>query len=115
MYIDFESSQGRASISEALLKVDAAIEEIDILDLQTYLAQTQRSDIQQALPKADRGSRNHLNAFASTLKIQTGEEYTPQYLSLDEYNEILSAPVGQSRAGQGYHGGQGGYGGNRNP
>jgi hypothetical protein len=113
MYNDLVS-QGKASITEAL-KVGATIEEIDILDLQTRLAQTQRSDIQQVYQNLENGSRNHLNAFATTLKTQTGEEYSPQYLSLDVYNEILSAPAGQSRAGQGTRGGQGGYGGNRNP
>lgn len=99
-------AQGERSVADAL-RVGAAIEEIDILDLQTRLAQTQRADIQQVYNNLEQGSRNHLNAFVRTLETQTGEEYSPQHLSSDEYAEIVSSPTGQ---GRGFRGGQGGSG-----
>jgi hypothetical protein len=95
-------SQGERSLADAL-KVGAAIEEIDILDLQTRLSQTQRADIQQVYSNLEQGSRNHLAAFIRTLETQTGEEYSPQHLSSDEYAEIVSSPTGQ---GRGYRGGK---------
>ena len=73
-------NQGKVSIMEALL-VGGAIEEIDILDLQTHLAQTQRSDIQQVYQNLESGSRTTCNAFAGTFMNQTGEEV---YASIPE-------------------------------
>jgi hypothetical protein len=96
-------AQGKQSLPDAL-KVGAAIEEIDILDLQTRLAQTQRADIQQVYQNLEQGSRNHLNAFVRTLELLTGETYSSQYLSIDEFTEIVTTPAGQ---GRGYRGGQG--------
>ena len=46
----------------------AAIEEIDILDLQERLAQTDNADIQQVFNNLLNGSYNHLRAFVSTLE-----------------------------------------------
>jgi hypothetical protein len=106
--------RGQGSISAAL-KVGAAIEEIDIRDLQTQLAQTDNADIQEVYQNLEQGSVNHLNAFIRTLKIQTGEDYSPQYLSLEAYNEIFSSSTGWTGNGQGNRGGQGGYKGGGRP
>ncbi len=88
------AARGQTSLSEAL-KVGAAIEEIDILDLQERLAQTDNADIQQVFNNLLSGSNNHLRAFVTALSRQTGEVYQPQYLSAEAYQDIV-APASQS-------------------
>ena len=73
-------AQGSRSVAEAL-KVGAAIEEIDILDLQERLGETDNASIERVYDSLLAGSENHLRAFVSNLKAQTGETYAPQYLS----------------------------------
>ena len=105
--------RGRQSLAEAL-KVGAAIEEIDILDLQSRLAQSDNADIQQVFKDLLQDSYNHLRAFVKTLSNQTGEIYQPQYLTLDAYQAILSGTSGNSGgAGNGQAGNGGGGGGYR--
>jgi rubrerythrin len=114
-------AQGSASLADAL-KVGAAIEEIDILDLQTRIAQTDNADIQLVYNNLMSGSNNHLQAFTSVLTQQTGEVYQPQYLSADVYQSIITNSAGNSNQGgsngNGYggngqgNGGQNGQGGN---
>lgn len=86
---DLLVAQGGRSLADAL-KVGAAIEEIDILDLQNRLAQTSSADIKLVYGNLMRGSENHLRAFTSTLQRQTGETYVPQYLDETSYNAIVS-------------------------
>lgn len=93
----------------AALKVGAAIEEIDILDLQERLAQTQAADVAQLFANLMAGSENHLRAFVTNLERQTGEVYQPQYLDPAAYQEILNGSAGQGGYGQGGQG-QGGQG-----
>jgi hypothetical protein len=105
-------ARGSQSLSEAL-KVGAAIEEIDILDLQERLAATDQADIQQVFTNLLNGSTNHLRAFVSSLKTQTGETYLPQYLSEDAYQAILDSSAGAGVNGAslgGFSNGQGGGG-----
>lgn len=105
-------AQGSASLAEAL-KVGAAIEEIDILDLQEAIGQTDNADLIQVYNNLMRGSESHLKAFANTLLNQAGETYQPQYLSPEAYQAILAAANGQNgQGGQGGQGEQGGQGGN---
>jgi len=103
-------ARGSQSLAEAL-KVGAAIEEIDILDLEERLAQTDNADIQQVFNNLLRGSRNHLRAFTSALQSQTGEVYQPQYLNLEAYQAIVGA--GTETGGKGNGGGGSGYRGGR--
>ncbi len=98
-------AQGSISLADAL-KVGAAIEEIDILDLQERLALTDNLDIQTAFNNLLRGSASHLRAFTSVLFTQTGETYVPQYLTADAYQAILDS-VTQTGYGQGSQGTQG--------
>lgn len=81
---------GAQSLGEAL-KVGAAIEEIDILDLLEALEFVENSAVRRVYENLLKGSENHLRAFTSTLEKQTGESYTPQYLSEDAFDEIVSA------------------------
>lgn len=105
-------AQGSTSLADAL-KVGGAVEEIDILDLQSRLALTDNADIQQVFTNLLRGSENHLRAFAKALLNQTGETYVPQYLTPEAYQTILAGTAGNygnGRGGQG-GGGRGGRGG----
>jgi hypothetical protein len=106
-------ARGSVSLEEAL-RVGAAIEEIDILDLEEALVNVEHSDIRQVYENLLKGSQNHLRAFAKTLERQTGETYTPQYLSQEAYDAILASDVGRgsggSRGGGNAGNGRGGKG-----
>ena len=97
---------GNQSLADAL-KVGAAVEEIDILDLEERLAQTERSDISMVYESLLKGSRNHLRSFTSTFERQTGEVYVPQYMSQGAYSTITATgietggPVGNTGNGAG--------------
>ncbi len=98
------TAQGSQSLAEAL-KVGAAIEEIDILDLQTRLAGDLPDNIRIAYENLLSGSHNHLSAFTSTLLQQTGETYVPQYMTQEAYEQALGlASAGGN--GNGYRGGR---------
>ena len=92
--------QGSISLGDAL-KVGAAIEEIDILDLQEAIGQTGQADIQQVYDNLMQGSYNHLRAFVSSLQQQTGETYQPQYLSEEEYQSIIEGSMGNGMGNSG--------------
>lgn len=99
---------GSASLADALT-VGTAVEEIDILDLEKYLAQTESVDLIQVYENLLAGSKNHLRSFVSSLERQTGEIFQPQYLSQDAYDEIMSGSFESGRGG-GQMGGQMGGG-----
>jgi len=81
---------GSLSLSDAL-KVGAAIEEIDILDLQEALTVVETDAIRRVYENLLKGSENHLRAFTSSLLRTTGEIYQPQYMDADSYSAILDA------------------------
>jgi hypothetical protein len=91
-------AQGSQSTADAL-KVGAAIEELDIIDLQTRLAATDNADIQMVYNSLISGSNNHLKAFVTALQNQTGEVYQPQFMSAEMYAAALSATQGNGSAG----------------
>lgn len=93
-------AQGSQSLEEAL-KVGGAIEEIDILDLEEYIAQTDNADIQMVYESLLKGSRNHLRAFVSNLQNQTGTTYQPQYMPEDAYQSIVGSAIERGGNGQG--------------
>lgn len=84
-------AQGSKSEIESL-KVGAAIEEIDILDLEEYISQTDKSDILTVYDSLVKGSRNHLRSFVSVMK-KRGITYEPQYLADIQYKEIISTSI----------------------
>lgn len=99
---------GSQSLGDALL-VGGAIEEIDILDLEEYISQTDNADIQFVYENLTMGSRNHLRSFVSIYERQVGETYVPQYLTAEAYEAIIE---GSMETGGDYDGaGQGGQGG----
>ncbi|ADT84236.1 DUF2202 domain-containing protein [Thermococcus barophilus] len=83
--------QGMKSEIDAL-KVGALIEEVDIIDLQERIAETNKLDIITVYENLMMGSRNHLRAFVSQLKNR-GVTYEPQVLPKDEYEQIISSPM----------------------
>lgn len=91
-------AEGSTSL-QAALEVGAAIEEIDILDLQDYLAATDNEDIQLVYENLMKGSRNHLRAFVTTL-AQQGVDYSPRYLSQAEYDAIVSNSIERGGPGR---------------
>jgi hypothetical protein len=88
LYYDLVS-RGNLSVGDAL-KVGAAIEEIDILDLEECMAQTEKEDILLVYSNLKRGSENHLRAFVNNLE-RRGIEYAPERLSLEEYEGIINS------------------------
>lgn len=91
LYTDL-SKVGATSIVDAL-KVGAAIEEIDILDLKKALdADVDNQDITMVYENLMKGSRNHLRSFVKTLGNQ-GVIYQPQYLTKEEYDAIINSEM----------------------
>ncbi len=98
-------AQGSTSLADAL-KVGAAIEEIDILDLKDRIDKTDNADIQEVYGHLMEGSEHHLRAFVRTLENTTGETYQPQYLDQATYNAIINSTGGPGN-GHGRGHGQG--------
>lgn len=90
-------AQGSGSLVAAL-KVGAAIEEIDILDLEKYIAQTDKEDIKLVYDNLMKGSRNHLRSFVKNLD-SNGVDYDGDYLEADDYDDIVNSDIerGQGR------------------
>lgn len=82
-------AEGSKSLVDAL-KVGALIEDLDIKDLEEQMALTDNDDIMLVYGNLQRGSRNHLRSFVSTLE-KNGASYEPQYISEDEYEEIIGS------------------------
>lgn len=74
------------------LKVGAAIEEIDMIDLNKALLEIDNQDIVLVYQNLLKGSRNHLRAFVNALAGQ-GVIYAPQYMALADYQAIISTPM----------------------
>ncbi len=85
-------ARGLASEAEAL-KAGGLVEEVDIRDNLDAAAATTKPDLDSTYAALTCGSRNHLRAFAYTLKLVTGETYTAQFLPQAEVDAILAAPL----------------------
>jgi len=83
-------TSGEKSLADAL-RVGAAIEEIDILDLERHISESGQADILRVYESLLRGSENHLRAFTRALERETGESYAPQYLSQEAYESIVGS------------------------
>ncbi len=82
--------QGNTSGVEAL-KVGAAIEEIDILDLFERIKRAENyRDIVTVYKRLEKGSENHLKAFVHVLKTK-GVDYSPQYLDQATFDKIINS------------------------
>ncbi|MBP6470877.1 MAG: DUF2202 domain-containing protein [Chloroflexi bacterium] len=99
-------TQGSQSAIDAIL-VGGLIEETDILDLETHLAETAQAGIIQVYENLLSGSANHLSSFASQYTRQTGAAYEGQVLSAEELAALLQNAPGNGQGGQGQNRGQG--------
>lgn len=93
------AAEGSQSVAAAL-KVGAAIEEIDILDLAASMDQTDNPAIMQVYENLRRGSENHLRAFVSNLERRSGDEYALQYMNADAYDAIIAEAPTRGRNGR---------------
>ncbi len=93
---DSMTAEGSLSLVDALM-VGAAIEEVDILDIEVYKQEViDNPDIILVYDSLLKGSRNHLRAFVRNLE-QQGISYTPRYLSVAEYEAVMA--IGIERGG----------------
>jgi len=84
-------ARGSQSSVEALY-VGAAIEELDMLDLQSAIDATDNADIRQLYENLMSGSRNHLRAYVGQIE-NLGIVYEAQYLTQEEVDEIVDSAV----------------------
>ena len=70
------------------LSTAATIEEYDIVEIRKYLSNTDRDDIISGYNKLIEGSESHLRIFVTKLKDEA-VDYQPQYLSQQDYNQII--------------------------
>jgi len=75
------------------LKVGATIEDLDINDIDDFTANTTKPDLLNVYGILNCGSKNHIRAFTRWLENED-VTYIPQYLSIEEYNVILSSSNG---------------------
>ena len=75
---------------EDAFKVGLKIEEMDIVDLQAAMKESNKQDIQRVLGNLLRGSRNHLRAFAARLNA-IGGTYLATSLSQADFDQIANS------------------------
>lgn len=84
------TAQASISLVEAL-KVGATVEDLDINDIDDFTVNTTKSDLLSVYNNLNCGSKNHIRSYSSQLAIYD-VIYIPQFISIEEYNEILSSP-----------------------
>ncbi len=91
--------RGNLSLEEALL-VGGAIEEIDILDLQNYLAETEDGALIRGLYRICLMVLSIIcESFVRTYERQTGESYQPQFMSQEAYDELMASTAVRGNGG----------------
>ena len=75
---------------EGALIAGATIEDLDINDLENFILDTNYDDINAMYALLICGSRNHLRAYINKLDF-LGEDYTPQFISEDEFLAIVNS------------------------
>ena len=75
---------------EGALIAGATIEDFDINDINNFIENTRFQDVEDMYALLNCGSRNHLRAYSNNLE-KLGISYIPQFLSLNEYNEIVNS------------------------
>ncbi len=89
----------------AAFTVGAKIEDLDIRDLEENINATDNQDIRIVYESLQRGSRNHLRAFNRQLINETGTNYEPEFMSVEEFNALISTGVEKGNVqGQGNQG-----------
>jgi hypothetical protein len=91
LYSDLVAS-GKDSLLEAL-RVGATIEDLDYLDLEEALKNTDNDDLKIVYRNLQDGTRNHMRAFVFQLEAM-GESYDAQFIEDATLEEILSSSNG---------------------
>jgi hypothetical protein len=87
----YQDLVARGSTSEVdALSTAAMIEEFDIVEIKKEVSNTNKDDVIAAYKTLMTGSENHLRIFTAKLK-EKAVEYKPQYLSQQDYNQIIAA------------------------
>ena len=82
--------QGSVALVDALT-VGATIEDVDIYDLEQHTAETSNEAIITIFERLACASGNHMRSFSAWL-ANKGVTYVPQYISQEEYDEIIGTP-----------------------
>jgi hypothetical protein len=90
IYNDLLTS-GSLSFLDAL-KVGAAVEELDISDLEKAIAEADSQDIKTVYQNLMKGSQNHLRSYVRMLEAY-GQEYQAVYLTSEEVAAIIDSPM----------------------
>ncbi|HEY9178595.1 MAG TPA: DUF2202 domain-containing protein [Flavipsychrobacter sp.] len=83
-------AKGNISETDAMI-TGLTIEDMDIYDLQQAIQQVQKQDIKTVLGNLLRASKNHMREFYTQLQNRGGV-YSPQYITQQEYNDIINSP-----------------------
>ena len=101
--------KGSASIEDAV-EIGMLIEDMDIFDLQEAMEKTDNEDIIRVFSSLENGSENHMRAFYRQVE-KYGISYSPEYISEEEMNTILSGTNGNNGNSENQNGNQ--YNGNQ--
>ena len=91
-------TKGQSSELDALY-VGGYIEEIDIIDLQNAIDESNHADITRSYQNLMRGSNSHLRAFVRQIENR-GVPYEAQEMSQDEVDAILDQRRGKGKGGR---------------
>ncbi len=83
------TAKADSSLIDALI-VGATVEDVDIYDINDFIANTQQAKILDMYEQLNCGSRNHLRAYYSKI-TENDSTYIPQYISITEFNSIINA------------------------
>ncbi len=86
------TEQSSVSLVEAL-KVGALIEDLDIDDIEKMMAHTTNTSVLKVYSNLVCGSKNHIRSYTNSI-VSNGETYTPQFITVEYYNQILSESSG---------------------
>lgn len=88
-------TQGKLSALEALY-VGAAIEEVDMLDLQTAIEKADNDHIRRMYENLLSGSRNHLRTYIKQIEEQ-GDVYEALFLNQSEIDAVMQRQSSRQR------------------
>ncbi len=83
-------TQGKETLLDGY-KVGATIEDLDIFDLNNWIAKVDNQDITFVYQNLTKGSRNHMRSFYSQI-INAGGTYSAQFISQAELDAIINSP-----------------------
>jgi hypothetical protein len=82
-------AKGNVSLTEALI-VGAIIEDLDIMDLNNLLENSDNQDFKYIFENLNLGSRNHLRGFYPQVLNNNGE-YAASYISQEEFDAVITS------------------------